>query len=74
MRDLRCQRVQCHEIWSFVGAKQKNVREEKRGAWGDLWTRTATAEMAHFSDETRQFVQYCSARRRSPLTQLRSPT
>ncbi len=43
LRDLPCRRIQCDEIWSFVGAKQKNVPEEKRGEWGygDLWTWTA---------------------------------
>ncbi|HEY2936716.1 MAG TPA: IS1 family transposase [Gaiellaceae bacterium] len=33
------ERVQCDEIWAFVGAKQKNVRPEKREeGWGDVWT------------------------------------
>ncbi len=41
VRDLRSQRVQCDEIWSFVGAKAKNVSEKKRGQWGDIWTWTA---------------------------------
>ena len=41
VRGLKSQRVQCDEIWSFVGAKQKNVPEEKRGVWGDCWTWTA---------------------------------
>lgn len=34
--------MQCDEIWSFVGAKQKNVTEEKSEEWGDVWTWTAT--------------------------------
>lgn len=39
MRDLTCQRIQCDEIWTFVGAKQKNVRPERReDGWGDVWT------------------------------------
>jgi IS1 family transposase len=38
---LKSQRVQCDEIWSFIGAKQKNVPEAKRGEWGDCWTWTA---------------------------------
>jgi IS1 family transposase len=40
MRDLSCERVQCDEIWSFVGMKQKNVPAEKRGerGIGDVWT------------------------------------
>src|SRR5690242_21704146 len=38
VRNLRVRRIQCDEIWSFVYAKQKNVREEqmKAGA-GDVW-------------------------------------
>jgi IS1 family transposase len=38
MRDLPCKRVQCDEIWCFVGSKQKNVPEDKRGEYGDWWT------------------------------------
>ncbi len=40
--NLPCKRLQCDEIWSFVGAKQKNVREDKKAQrWGDVWTWTA---------------------------------
>lgn len=39
MRDLPCERVQVDEVWSFVGAKQKNVKPGKREeGWGDVWT------------------------------------
>jgi IS1 family transposase len=38
MRDLQCERIECDEIWAFVGAKQKNVPVEKRDQWGDVWT------------------------------------
>jgi IS1 family transposase len=38
MRDLPCKRVQCDEIWCFVGSKAKNVPEDKRGEYGDWWT------------------------------------
>lgn len=43
LRNLTCRRIQCDEIWSFVGAKQKNVPEERRGEFGvgDVWTWTA---------------------------------
>jgi IS1 family transposase len=41
VRNLKTQRIQCDEIWSFVGAKAKNVPEGKRGQWGDIWTWTA---------------------------------
>jgi IS1 family transposase len=39
VRNVRCQRVQCDEIWNFCYAKAKNVPEEKKalGA-GDVWT------------------------------------
>jgi IS1 family transposase len=43
VRDLKSQRVQCDEIWSFVHAKAKNVKAAKaapQGA-GDVWTWTA---------------------------------
>src|ERR1043166_9547110 len=38
--NLPCKRVQCDEIWSFVGAKQKNVTPElrERQFAGDIWT------------------------------------
>lgn len=42
VRDVKASRVQCDEIWSFVGAKQKNVPGMKQpvdGA-GDVWTWT----------------------------------
>jgi IS1 family transposase len=40
VRNLKCQRIQCDEIWAFVGCKAKNVTDETRGKWGDLWTWT----------------------------------
>lgn len=43
MVDLPCKRIQCDEIWAFVGCKAKNVKtdEHKEGGWGDAWTWTA---------------------------------
>jgi len=42
LRDLPCRRIQCDEIWSFVGAKMKNTSDEKlANGWGDVWTWTA---------------------------------
>lgn len=42
VRGLNSKRIQCDEIWSFVGAKMKNTREEKVAeGWGDCWTWTA---------------------------------
>lgn len=42
VRKVQSKRVQCDEIWSFVGAKQKNVSAEQMEAgMGDVWTWTA---------------------------------
>ena len=40
VRNVNSKRVQADEIWSFCGAKQRNVTEENR-AYGDAWTWTA---------------------------------
>ena len=42
VRGLRVRRLQCDEIWAFIGAKRKNVTpEQEAGGWGDVWTWTA---------------------------------
>ena len=40
LRGLNCKRIQCDEIWSFCGSKQKNVAPEHKGelGYGDVWT------------------------------------
>ena len=39
VRNIRVRRLQCDEIWSYVGAKAKNVSAEKKEiGWGDVWT------------------------------------
>ena len=39
VRDLKVRRLQCDEIWQFVGSKAKNVSiEKKQEGWGDIWT------------------------------------
>src|SRR6266571_4055576 len=38
MRGLTCKRLECDEIWSFVGAKAKHVQPEHPADWGDVWT------------------------------------
>jgi len=41
VRNLKSTRVQCDEIWSFIGAKEKNATaEQKVQGWGDAWTWT----------------------------------
>ena len=43
VRNLKVRRLQCDEIWAFVGAKMKNASMEKveKLGWGDVWTWTA---------------------------------
>lgn len=43
LRSLPCKRVQVDEIWAFVGMKQKNVPEARKGELGvgDVWTWTS---------------------------------
>lgn len=39
VRNLRVKRLQCDEIWCFVGCKKKNATvEQKYYGWGDIWT------------------------------------
>ncbi len=39
VRGLRVRRLQCDEIWQFVGAKNKNATpDQKAVGWGDAWT------------------------------------
>src|SRR5580692_2421610 len=41
VRNVSVRRLQCDEIWCFVGAKAKNVTpEQKAQGWGDTWTWT----------------------------------
>lgn len=43
VRNVKIKRIQCDEIWSFVGKKQRNVAPEAAGVFGigDVWTWTA---------------------------------
>src|SRR5262245_56350322 len=42
VRGVKAKRVESDEIWSFVGAKEKNASAEKKAeGWGDIWTWTA---------------------------------
>src|ERR1700686_207467 len=39
VRNVSVRRLQCDEIWAYVGAKAKNVTPEKKEiGWGDVWT------------------------------------
>src|SRR5665213_3403576 len=40
--NLPCKKIQCDEIWSFVGAKERTIAPAERGnGRGDCWTWTA---------------------------------
>jgi IS1 family transposase len=42
VKGVAAKRVQCDEIWSFVGAKMANVTDDQVAqGWGDAWTWTA---------------------------------
>ena len=42
VRNLKVRRLQCDEIWAFIGAKDKNTSiDRKIEGWGDVWTWTA---------------------------------
>jgi IS1 family transposase len=39
VRNVKVRRLQCDEIWAYVGAKARNVSAEKKEiGWGDVWT------------------------------------
>jgi IS1 family transposase len=42
LHGLKCGKIQCDEIWSFCGCKEKKTTpERKKAGWGDVWTWTA---------------------------------
>lgn len=58
--NLPCERIQCDEIWSFLGAKQANVTPkmaEKNPYAGDLWTWVA------MDPDTKLVCNYCVGKR-----------
>lgn len=61
VRDVKAQRVQCDEIWSFTYAKQKNVPTAKAAPdqAGDTWTWTA------LDADSKLIVSYLVGRRDS---------
>lgn len=58
VRNLRVRRLQCDEIWAFVGAKKKNATpKQKSEGWGDVWTWTA------LDADTKLMVSYMVGKR-----------
>jgi IS1 family transposase len=73
VRNVRARRIQCDEIWQFVGAKKKNATlEQKAAGWGDVWTWTALDADTKLcityyvgdrgKQSAYQFMQDCAAR------------
>jgi len=57
LQNLQCRYVQCDEIWSFVGKKQRRVRKEDGTEVGDQWV--FVAEDA----DTKLIASYCVGKR-----------
>jgi hypothetical protein len=65
MNNLPCTQIECDEIWSFVGAKQKNVRkdEDTHADYGDCYTFTAM-DPEHEADALlARWPAFCGMRR-----------
>jgi IS1 family transposase len=63
IRNVKSQRVQCDEIWSFCYAKVRNVTpaiKEKNAAAGDVWTWTA------IDADSKLMISYYVAKRDLP--------
>ena len=77
VRNVRVRRLQCDEIWEFVGAKAKNVTPEKKAAgWGDIWTwtghrcgyqtnRLVPCRRSRAADGLKDFMEDCAKRIRN---------
>ncbi len=61
VRNLSSRRIQCDEIWSFIGAKQKNVPERRKDEWGDCWTWTG------LDADSKLMVAYAVGPRTAPM-------
>lgn len=59
LRNLNCKRIQCDEIWAFVGSKEKNVPDERKGeyGYGDVYTWTG------IDADTKLIVSYMVGKR-----------
>jgi len=84
--NVRVRRLQCDEIWAYVGAKAKNVSAAKKEiGWGDVWTWVGIDAQTKLvvsylvggrgADWAQDFMQDCASRiqvaYRSPQTATR---
>ncbi len=62
VRGVKATRVQCDEMWSFVGAKAKNVPTSKRAGdptAGDCWTGGCYASLAETGSASLSAMSSC---------------
>ena len=65
VRNLHVRRLQCDEIWAFIGAKMKNTSAGKiQQGWGDVWTWTA------IDADTKLIVSYTLGQRGADTAQV----
>ena len=62
VRNVKSQRIQCDEIWSFCGMKEKNIPADMQGVLGigDVWTWTA------LDADSKLMVSYSIGKRETP--------
>jgi IS1 family transposase len=64
MRQLACRRLQCDEIWTYVGKKQRRVRKDDPAELGDQWVYVA------LDADTKLIPAYLVGKRCSENTQV----
>lgn len=66
LRNLSCKRIQCDEIWCFVGAKESNVPPMRRGEYGrgDVYTWVA------IDPESKLVASWLVGRRSAPFAKV----
>jgi IS1 family transposase len=64
MRELPCQRVQCDEIWTYVGKKARHVQDDDPAEFGDQWVFIA------LDADTKLVPSYLVGKRTSENTQV----
>ena len=64
MRQIECRRLQCDEIWTYVGKKQRRVRKDDSPELGDQWVYVA------LDADTKLIPTYLVGKRCSENTQV----
>jgi IS1 family transposase len=64
MREVQCQRVQCDEIWTYVGKKARHVKEGDPAEFGDQWVYIA------IDADTKLIPSFLVGKRSSENTQV----